>query len=47
VVSAFVVLGCVAALGAAAYIAADRLGVNGIRPWLSETASLISQTIRR
>lgn len=47
VVSSLVVLACVAVLGASAYIAMQRLGITDIRPWISETASLISQTIRR
>ncbi|MFZ5833900.1 MAG: ExeA family protein [Pseudomonadota bacterium] len=46
-VSSLVVLACVAVLGLSAYIAMQRLGIHDIRPWLSETASLISQTIRR
>lgn len=46
-VSSFVVLGCMAVLAASVYIIIDRLGAGDIRPWLSETASLISQTMRR
>ncbi|MEQ1888539.1 MAG: AAA family ATPase [Alphaproteobacteria bacterium] len=46
-VSSFIILSCSIVLGASMYIAAARLGVTDIRPWLHETASLISQTIRR
>ncbi len=46
-VSSLVVMFCVAVLGASIYIVTERHGVDSIRPWLKETASLISQTIRR
>ncbi len=46
-VSSFVMLACIAALGASIYIVEERLGLTNIRPWLSETASLISKTIHR
>ena len=46
-VSSFVILASLAVLAASVYIAEARLGVTHIRPWLNETASLISQTIRR
>ncbi len=47
VVSSFVVLACATVLGASLYIVMQRFGVDDIRPWLRETASLISQTVRR
>ncbi|MCK9992306.1 MAG: MSHA biogenesis protein MshM [Alphaproteobacteria bacterium] len=45
--SLFVILASFAALAAALFIAEERLGLTHIRPWLNETASLISQSIRR
>ncbi len=47
IVSSFVLLGCLAVLAASFYIVETRLGLTDIRPWLNETASLISQTMRR
>ncbi len=46
-VSSLVVLASLAVLGVSLYVVMTQLGVSGIRPWLSDTASLISQTIRR
>ncbi|MSP42257.1 MAG: AAA family ATPase [Alphaproteobacteria bacterium] len=45
--SLIVMLASLAVLAASIYIAEERLGLTHIRPWLNETASLISQTIRR
>ncbi len=47
VISSFVILACLAVLGASIYMLEMQLGLTKIRPWLSETATLISQSIRR
>lgn len=46
-ITTMVLVSCVSVLGAALYIAADQHDAGGIRPWLTEKVSLLTNQLRR